>query len=69
MWRVKAEYHHRQRASSVIHLDTFLLGAHLLPIFGVEPLPLNFLYTDSLDAFEAYYVNKYADHHANEIAF
>jgi hypothetical protein len=32
-------------------------------------LPVGFDYSDSLDAFSAFYVNKYIDHHPNEIAF
>ena len=53
---------------SVIHLDCVLHAAHLLPIYGDAPIPINMTFHDSLDAFPAYYVNKYADHHAFEIA-
>ncbi|ETW83142.1 hypothetical protein HETIRDRAFT_417135 [Heterobasidion irregulare TC 32-1] len=45
------------RITSVIHVDSILRGAHLID------------FTDTLDAFAAYYVNKFIDHHANEIAF
>jgi hypothetical protein len=69
MWKVVPEYEGRQRMVSVLHLDTFLRGAHLLPIFDDEPLPVGFPRTYSLDAFEAFYVDKYADNHAHEIAF
>ena len=31
--------------------------------------PHNFIFHDSLDSFKAFYVNKYIDHHAPEIAF
>ncbi|KAI0313865.1 hypothetical protein OF83DRAFT_1208258 [Amylostereum chailletii] len=54
---------------TVEHLDTFLRSAHLMPVYGDGPLPTDFHYTYSLDAFNSYYVNKYIDHHANEIAF
>lgn len=54
---------------SVVHLDSFLRAAHLIPVFGNRPMPLDFHFTYSLDSFKAYYVNKYIDHHANEIAF
>jgi hypothetical protein len=53
---------------SVIHLDCILRAAHLLPIYGNTPVPVTMTFHDSLDAFPAYYVNKYADHHAFEIA-
>jgi hypothetical protein len=32
-------------------------------------MPLDFRHYYSLDVFEGYYVNKYIDHHAYEIAF
>ena len=54
---------------SVIHLDAFLRGVHLLPVYGSDFLPINFKHTQSLDAFQAYYVNHFADHHAHEIIF
>ncbi|THU92773.1 hypothetical protein K435DRAFT_829595 [Dendrothele bispora CBS 962.96] len=57
------------RKMDVIHLDSVLRGAHLIGIAGEDHLPRGFKYTDSLDAFKAFYVNKYADHHAHEIAF
>ncbi|KAI9436964.1 hypothetical protein H4582DRAFT_2111974 [Lactarius indigo] len=54
---------------TVVHLDSFLQAAHLIPVYGKRKIPLDFHYTYSLDTFSAYYVNKYIDHHANEVAF
>ena len=54
---------------SVIPLDCVIRAAHLLPIYGDTPIPDNVSHHNSLDAFVAFYVNKYADHHAFEIAF
>ncbi|KAH9848231.1 hypothetical protein C2E23DRAFT_740030, partial [Lenzites betulinus] len=54
---------------SVIHLDCILRAAHLIGVAGAHTIPRTLTYTDSLDAFNAFYVNKYADHHAHEIAF
>ena len=53
----------------VLHLDSFLHGAHLIPVYGDEALPIDFHYSYSLDAFKAFYVNKFIDHHAHEIVF
>jgi len=53
---------------SVIHLDCIFRAAHLLPIYGDNPIPITITPDNSLDAFAAFYVNKYADHHAFEIA-
>jgi hypothetical protein len=57
------------RDRTVIHLDSFLQAAHLIPAYGNREMPLDFHYTYSLDTFEVFYVNKYIDHHANEIAW
>jgi hypothetical protein len=54
---------------SVIHLDCVFRAAHLLPIYGETQIPDNVSHHNSLDAFTAFYVNKYADHHAFEIAY
>ena len=35
---------------------------------GERPIP-KIRFMDSLDAFHSFYINKYADHHAHEIAF
>lgn len=71
MWKVRPEFHGQSRDITVLHLDTFLRAAHLIPVYGDDPLPIDFDHTYSLEegVFGMYYVNKYADHHANEIAF
>ena len=48
MWKVHPDIQHGQHWCSVIHLDSVLRGAHLLPIFGEKFLPINFDYSDSL---------------------
>lgn len=70
MWVVKPESDdYGRRLTTVIHIDTILRGAHLLPVYGEQFLPFDFHYTWSLDSFKSFFVNKFADHHANEIAF
>lgn len=70
MWVVEPELNSTgQRESSVIHLDTIVRGAHLIGLYGSSPLPRLFQHSDSLDAFKAYYVNKYIDHHTHETVF
>jgi hypothetical protein len=68
LWLVCPEYTDGSRDKSVLHLDTFLRAAHLIPVYGGQQIPLDFHFSKSLDFFEAYYVNKYIDHHAFEIA-
>ncbi|KAJ7504629.1 hypothetical protein B0H11DRAFT_1709536 [Mycena galericulata] len=55
---------------AVVHSDCILRGAHLIGLAGKEFIPLdNFSFSNSLDAFQFFYVNKYAEHHTHEIAF
>ncbi|KAJ6463659.1 hypothetical protein DFH09DRAFT_1267437 [Mycena vulgaris] len=69
MWVVEPEYRGKNRLVTILHLDSLLRGAHLIPVFGSSHIPVGFPFKHSLDAFKAFHVNKYIDHHANEIAF
>ncbi|KAI9432824.1 hypothetical protein H4582DRAFT_2061412 [Lactarius indigo] len=70
LWRVKPEFDSRgRRMCSVIHVDMILRLAHLIGAAGAQKLPRTFTHHNSLYAFQLFYVNKYADHHAHEIAF
>ncbi|KAJ6595383.1 hypothetical protein B0H10DRAFT_2179268 [Mycena sp. CBHHK59/15] len=71
MWIVTPDSVRGSRPSlAVVHLDCLLRSAHLIGVAGKEFIPIqNLDFSDSLDAFKAFYVNKYADHHAHEIAF
>ncbi|KAJ8091523.1 hypothetical protein PM082_024443 [Marasmius tenuissimus] len=66
LWVVVPEEERGRRTLEVIHLDSIMRGVHLLPAFGSSFLPENFHYSDALEAFQAFYVNKYADHHSYE---
>lgn len=68
MWVVHPEILRTgERTLEVIHLDSIVRSAHLLPVFGTRPVPENFDYYDTLDYFSSFYVNKYSDHHAFEL--
>ncbi|THG94259.1 hypothetical protein EW026_g7178 [Hermanssonia centrifuga] len=70
LWVVEPDFDTDNRPFyGVIHLDSILRLAHLIPVFGDAVIPPDFQQSQSLDAFKTYYVNKYADHHAHEIAF
>ncbi|KAI0324376.1 hypothetical protein GY45DRAFT_1262927 [Cubamyces sp. BRFM 1775] len=58
-----------RRELGVVHIETVLRSAHLIPVFGEGSIPPYLTAADALDSFRAYYINKYADHHAHEIAF
>ncbi|KAG1831213.1 hypothetical protein DFJ58DRAFT_719586 [Suillus subalutaceus] len=52
----------------IVSVDTIFRSAHLIPVYGTDMLPLVIKSHHVLDIFTLFYVNKYADHHAFEIA-
>jgi hypothetical protein len=54
---------------SVIHLDCILRAVHLIGVYGEDFVPVKLHYSQSLDHFHTFYVNKFIDHHAFEIVF
>lgn len=74
MWIVTPDYRVRQGVPvpvvDVIAIQSILRCVHLIGVAGRSFLPLHNLdHSRSLDSFKAFYVNKYADHHSNEILF
>ena len=70
MWMVEPEFdENNKRVVSVIHLDSIMRPAHLIGIYGKDHLPHDFSHSDSLSAFAAFYVNKFSDYHAFQLAF
>ena len=68
MWIVVPEVNAaRQQVRAVISVKMILRGVHLIGVYGKEYLPVTFHFSESLDAFNAYYVNKYIDHHSYAI--
>ncbi|KAG2144386.1 uncharacterized protein EDB93DRAFT_1241271 [Suillus bovinus] len=69
MWVVQPSFDGHSPNISVIHIDAIYHAAHLLPLYGVDFIPCAINFSNSLDKFHAFYVNKFADHHAFEITF
>ncbi|KAG1882265.1 hypothetical protein F4604DRAFT_1879625 [Suillus subluteus] len=70
MWMVAPSFHEDgSKNIAVIHIETIFRAAHLIPIYGSKYIPHTLKFYHSLDTFHSFYVNKYADHHAFEIAF
>ncbi|KAF8205468.1 hypothetical protein K438DRAFT_1963910 [Mycena galopus ATCC 62051] len=70
LWVVTPEaYCNGQKCLAVIHLDSIARTAHLIPVYRASSLPENFHYSYSLDAFRAFFVNSYADHHVHEFLY
>jgi hypothetical protein len=51
----------------VVHLDSIVRAAHLLPVFGPEMVPADLHYSQTLDVFRAFYLNCFIDHHAYDL--
>ncbi|TBU51364.1 hypothetical protein BD310DRAFT_834524 [Dichomitus squalens] len=67
MWVIEPEIlPNGERASGVISIDSIVRACHLMPVYGTTSLPPTFHFSDTLDAFRAYYVNRYIDYHAHE---
>ncbi|KAG2090117.1 uncharacterized protein F5147DRAFT_748270 [Suillus discolor] len=70
MWMVKPAFSaNRTPHFAVIHIDTIFRAAHLIPVYGTALLSPLIKFHHVLDIFKLFYVNKFADHHAFEIAY
>ncbi|EIW75687.1 hypothetical protein CONPUDRAFT_65876 [Coniophora puteana RWD-64-598 SS2] len=56
------------RHTAVVDVDTMVRGCHLLPVFGKDPVPEDMTCHQSYDSFDGYYINRFIDHHAFELA-
>ncbi|KAF9240171.1 hypothetical protein BU15DRAFT_87691 [Melanogaster broomeanus] len=52
---------------AVVHIDSIIRCAHLLPIFGKENVPTLVHCHNSLDVYRAFYVNRFADYHTYDL--
>ena len=70
MWVVEPQYSpDGSPYHSVIHLDTIIRAAHLLGVCDKDFIPVGIPASASLDVFHSYFVNKFIDSHAFEVAF
>ncbi|KAG1903541.1 uncharacterized protein F5891DRAFT_1185154 [Suillus fuscotomentosus] len=53
---------------SIVHIDCVFCAAHLIPVYSTNFIACTISPHDSYDTFDSFYVNKYVDHHAFEIA-
>lgn len=68
LWIFEPDYDDNgYRVMSVVHIDSIVRAAHLLPVFKDDtPIPREVNFTHTLDVFKAFYLNKYIDYHAFE---
>ncbi|KAG2029774.1 hypothetical protein BDR03DRAFT_936783 [Suillus americanus] len=69
MWIVKPSFDtDNSPFVGIIHIDSIYHTVHLVPIYGTQFISRDLKHYDSYNAFQVFYVNKFADHHAFEIA-
>ena len=70
LWMVEPDIHNDGRAYlAVIPLQSIFRAAHLVPVYRTNDfISRSLTMHDALDEFKVFYVNKYVDHHAFEIA-
>ena len=70
MWIVQPEENEDSSPLfSVIHLNKIVRAAHLIGHAGHSTIPHELQHYHSLDTFTAFYINKFADYHAHQLAF
>ena len=70
MWEVKPDLgNDSMKHVSIIHIDTVVRAAHLLLVFQQKFVLCTLSFSDTLDAFDTFYINKDIDHHVFGIAF
>ncbi|KAN0140196.1 hypothetical protein V8E53_002092 [Lactarius tabidus] len=67
MWIVSLEKWNRVLMTQVIDVKTIVGAAHLLLVFGQDTVPSDIHHYNSLDRYQFFFVNKYADHHSHEL--
>jgi hypothetical protein len=65
LWIFEPDYSNDgYRIMSVVHANSIVRAAHLLPVFKDQtPIPREINFTNTLDVFKAFYLNKYIDYH------
>ena len=69
-WMVQPDFHDDERPYlSIISLESIFRAAHLIPVHRTsEFVSRSLTMHDTLDEFKLFYVNKFVDHNAFEIA-
>ncbi|KAJ6603986.1 hypothetical protein B0H10DRAFT_1922983 [Mycena sp. CBHHK59/15] len=66
MWVVEPERERGALTLAIVPLDSITRASHLIGVYGTAALPEDFHFSSSLDVFDTYFLNPYADHHMHE---
>lgn len=59
---------HSRPVCAIIPIHHIVRGAHLIPVYHESDMPDKLEHFQTLDHFSRFYVNKYIDYHAFELA-
>lgn len=68
MWVVQPQLKESKPKLRILPLQKIFRAAHLIPVYEEERVPHRFSPTQTLDHYQFFYVNKFIDIHAFEIA-
>jgi hypothetical protein len=54
---------------AIVHVDTIYRAAHLIPVYESQYIRRSLTMHNTLDVFKQFYVNKFVDYHAFQIAW
>lgn len=66
MWVISPTVVDNVRATGIVNVTSIIRACHLMPVFGATYIPVDFTFSDTLDAFNTYYLNSYVDYHSHE---
>ncbi|KAH9913704.1 uncharacterized protein BXZ73DRAFT_92935 [Epithele typhae] len=69
MWIVHPELENGHPVYDVIPVASIVRACHLISVYGRTRVPDTFHFSDSLDAFNRYYLNMYVDYHLHELLY
>ena len=70
MWIVEPENANEHPHIGIVHVDSIYRAAHLIPVYRTNQyISRSLTMHDTLDKFTQFYINKFVDHHAFEIAY
>ena len=69
LWKVKLEVQDGVQSTAIVHVDCIVHTIHLIGVYLNTTIPVDLPFYYALDAFETFYINKYADYHSHETLF
>ena len=69
LWKVKPEVWDAVQSTAIVHIDCIMCAVHLIGVYLNTTILVDLPFYYALDAFETFYINKYADYHSHKTLF